>query len=670
MEFQKFPADSDTIERAESATPQSTTRQAERQRDKSPDVFVDIQSLENWANVSSEMYPAHLRHTHHPMPNARLDHDVDIIDTSMPPVALGLSLLEIYYARICNAPVLFCKALLFQDYLAGAIPGYLLKGLFANATLFLNPEKEEPTESMLAPELDALRMYRKHGLTWARTATDEAMCSLVANSSLAACQALEVLQIYWFAVGNSKAGDLCLALAHRFCAISGYGQHTIGTSVDAARSLNLELQRRCFWACWISVCVGAEPAAYLKSAWSEASMIPLPARIVPSLSGWEVTPTEAMNENWRTVLLDSGDDETITTVAAAGIKMVGIWAKIQLFARSCSKIPSKLRIDEMSTLSDRAKLTYEESITSSYRLALEKVGNSADMRALEFFDALYHISQMTLHSKIVPFFSGFAAEPSIPVEVFRNSAKTMLHHADLYAKLVGPYLDGTRDATCLPPLLAFGAFLAATVFLAVETFAERRDEYYERIEFEVKRRRIAALKATICLLDNLRQYWKPLQPPFDKLSAAVQASPHWDFWTRESDRRSIDKVRMRTERPDASEGKFSSNNSSTLAAFNTSVQGDHFQEGCNFGDEIFLHSGLQTEAVRDSVSEPYQPAAFQVSDNSGFEDPGTRTGTIPWLHINRADNEWWNLQLNEDDDKLDGLDWLNFSNSDTWTYLI
>jgi len=71
------------------------------------------------------------------MPHARLDREVDKIDATLPPTALGLSLLEIYYARICNAPVLFPKPLLFQEYLAGAIPGYLLKGLFANATLYI-----------------------------------------------------------------------------------------------------------------------------------------------------------------------------------------------------------------------------------------------------------------------------------------------------------------------------------------------------------------------------------------------------------------------------------------------------------------------------------------------------------------------------------------------------
>jgi len=167
----------------------------------------------------------------------------------------------------------------------------------------------------------------------------------------------------------------------------------------------------------------------------------------------------------------------------------------------------------MLTLSELTKSTYERAVTPSYRQALGQGGDPADLRLLEFFDSVYHISQMTLHSKIVPLFSGFAAEASIPVEVFRNSAKIMLHHADLYASLVDPYLDGTRHVTCLPALQGFGAFVAATVFLAVETFAQRRDDTREKIEIHMKRKRITALKGIIHLLDKLRQYWKPVQPP-------------------------------------------------------------------------------------------------------------------------------------------------------------
>lgn len=55
-------------------------------------------------------------------------------------------------------------------------------------------------------------------------------------------------------------------------------------------------------------------------------MTPLPARIAPSMSGWEIKPTERMNEDWHPVLFDSEDEnEIVPTAAAALMKMVGIW---------------------------------------------------------------------------------------------------------------------------------------------------------------------------------------------------------------------------------------------------------------------------------------------------------------------------------------------------------
>lgn len=63
-----------------------------------------------------------------------------IIETKqppLPPTALGLSLLEIYFARIYNASLLFHKPILFQDYLEGKIHGALLRALFALATLYI-----------------------------------------------------------------------------------------------------------------------------------------------------------------------------------------------------------------------------------------------------------------------------------------------------------------------------------------------------------------------------------------------------------------------------------------------------------------------------------------------------------------------------------------------------
>lgn len=67
----------------------------------------------------------------------------DVAWPPLPPRALGLSLLDIYFTRIYNASVLFFKPILFQQYLDGEIPEVLLKALFALATLYVTTSTSE-----------------------------------------------------------------------------------------------------------------------------------------------------------------------------------------------------------------------------------------------------------------------------------------------------------------------------------------------------------------------------------------------------------------------------------------------------------------------------------------------------------------------------------------------
>lgn len=55
---------------------------------------------------------------------------------ALPPRAVGLSLLEIYFARVYNAHLLFLKSFLFQEYIEDRLPAYLLKAVFALASLY------------------------------------------------------------------------------------------------------------------------------------------------------------------------------------------------------------------------------------------------------------------------------------------------------------------------------------------------------------------------------------------------------------------------------------------------------------------------------------------------------------------------------------------------------
>lgn len=184
------------------------------------------------------------------------------------------------------------------------------------------------------------------------------MSSIYTEPSLTVLQALHCLQLYWFGVGEPRTGHLCLsrfcvflfsdqlrldinlrffryhkssanvllALAYRSCDLLGYNKKVVDGVERSDSSLETESRRRCFWACWISTCMVMEPEPYVRLAWQEASMIPLPAAIPYIASGHQVVLNEKMDHNWCSSLVESHYEGTRTSVYAASlVKMVGVW---------------------------------------------------------------------------------------------------------------------------------------------------------------------------------------------------------------------------------------------------------------------------------------------------------------------------------------------------------
>lgn len=90
-------------------------------------------------NDSSHSYPAQL----HKTGSVRRELTFDFDQPPLPSRAIGLSLLEVYFARIYNASLLFYKPFLFRDYLDEKLPDVLLKSIFALSTLYV------PSSSLL-----------------------------------------------------------------------------------------------------------------------------------------------------------------------------------------------------------------------------------------------------------------------------------------------------------------------------------------------------------------------------------------------------------------------------------------------------------------------------------------------------------------------------------------
>jgi hypothetical protein len=114
-------------------------------------------------------------------------------------------------------------------------------------------------------------------------------------------------------------------LAYNSCSLLGYNKKFPTGAEEPDLSLEVELRRRCFWACWISTCIVAAPEPYITSAWKEAAKLPLPALINDTPFGYEVDANEQMNIDWCSDVITPQRPASSPVAAALLVKVVGVW---------------------------------------------------------------------------------------------------------------------------------------------------------------------------------------------------------------------------------------------------------------------------------------------------------------------------------------------------------
>ncbi|PWI66992.1 hypothetical protein PCL_04498 [Purpureocillium lilacinum] len=413
---------------------------------------------------------------------------------SLPCRAIGLSLLEIYFERIYNAHLLFDKSRFFEDYLQRKLPDFLLKAVFALASLFLREVPPDSIRSSESTELAVLSMFYEKGMLWATEASEKVL-PLATAPSLLTTQALECLTIFWFATGDTIKADIHSNPAPE----------------------NQECERRCFWSTWATMCLAVRPPAFGLSAWMDAADLPLPGPWGQHGPGVLSVPRQKMDVNWSCA--SSGDartpDDTRASLLAELMKILGVWAKVQTVARQPFK---DLDDAEVTRLANIATSIYQSE--SFPRHKQSPVSESESLELVVLLHALYHLSQIVLESSRVPLFSGHQSNPQIPQEVVKRSAEAVLQHAKWVACLLSDYLTVVPDMTKLCPVVGFAAFVAGWVFVMCAQSQQRRNMNLP----DVKVADSIWTGPIMQLLNTLQIYFQPLVPLTEQLRSELPAA--------------------------------------------------------------------------------------------------------------------------------------------------
>ncbi|KAI0010975.1 hypothetical protein F4779DRAFT_616042 [Xylariaceae sp. FL0662B] len=438
----------------------------------------------------------------------------------LPPRAIGLALLDIYFERLYNANLLFNRSRLFESYLDCATPSFLLRAIFALASLFLRkPPPLPPRLGAFAPaaELVALATYARNGRAWAESASCEVLL-LADRPSVVTVQAFSCLGLYWFSMGDMNRARIYLIIAYTSCYsfrpldFSDYEQ-------DAEEKiLHKEREQGCFWACWASLCVSAIPDAYARNAWEEADGVPLPPAANKHHAAGSLPHLDYMDRDWNCVPRIStsspSQDKNTPSIMAEYMKLM---ARIQVLSRTNQEKPDIAGIQSLSGL---ARRIYESSQFPPYTTGGETVPK--DYARLVGLNSLYHLCQMVVLCPLVSLFSGRQVNPGDSEHTSRAHAEIVTKHALQHGQLIRDYVAGRHDISKLSPLVGFASFVATSIFLTLLRSRARRHRDEQEGPAQIYRRLLRLIQDTIDVLTILKVFWEPLEPMVKKLQDSAQ----------------------------------------------------------------------------------------------------------------------------------------------------
>ena len=270
-------------------------------------------------------------------PHVVIDHGDDRDDgteepeeADLPSTEVGLLLLEIYFKRLYNATLLFHRNIAFQLYMEDKIPQYLLRAIFAHAAVFL-----EQLDSPHARHLKVVPMQTVYARSWswARSASREVL-SRADEPSLPSIQALQVLQCYYFSRGEIRRAIIHASIAYRLSQLLGYDklyEDAAAPLTNRGAQFDREMKRRCFWACWVSVCIGCEQRESIRAC-DRVTNLPLPGRFEKggSVQALNFALGQKMDDNWSVRPEALANTETVrspaTSLMAELVKLLGVWS--------------------------------------------------------------------------------------------------------------------------------------------------------------------------------------------------------------------------------------------------------------------------------------------------------------------------------------------------------
>ncbi|KAF4631962.1 hypothetical protein G7Y89_g6167 [Cudoniella acicularis] len=351
--------------------------------------------------------------------NSRIQKAITPIITSLqgisyPSTELAEMLIEIYFSHLMNSTLTFHKKTFLSDFAAKRTPEFVNLSVFALATVFLResigprrPELEHSSIDFNKLPCPTIELCEK-GRDWATAANYLTLtqCDIPRLESIQACQNLT---LYWFSSGESSRTDIHSSIAWKTAEILRLNMNKNSVKyLNNSERLEVEIERRCFWAAWIGNIVDQGSNSIRGFAWKEVSGLPLPSDEESYAAGIPRS-NNSFDDNGNIKTNDSENAPIKLSPFAGLANLFSIWVEIRTFVRVYESAKPD-RVPEMVSaffeLDAKLHLALEHlDPTIRYSNVAAFTSPKVNPYLLFWWHGLYRLCACTLHSFLVPLFS-------------------------------------------------------------------------------------------------------------------------------------------------------------------------------------------------------------------------------------------------------------------------
>ncbi|KAF4448234.1 hypothetical protein F53441_8341 [Fusarium austroafricanum] len=275
------------------------------------------------------------------------------------------------------------------------------------------------------------------------------------------------LSLFWHSQGNA-----CQLL------------HIIGTGPRNSTSLEAEIRRRRFWACYLFHCFSSEKLFRFEAiADIEALSLPWPEEEFAT----GVSPSS---------IASIGNKVNSGSVFAELIRGLHLWSSVVSVVRSDAVLNSRLQ--EIFRVENDI-LAWWHQVPSSFKLEASSisVSNQKGLPKVLLTNLVYHQCLCALHSSIVPLFCWSRGDKTYS-SARQLSAQVAFEHAGYISSLIAAALAIDCSLSAMPLFVAYAAYSSCAVQMPFLWCSEP----------SVAQRAQANIQANAKMLQGMSRYWK------------------------------------------------------------------------------------------------------------------------------------------------------------------